>query len=61
MCCLIEQTGLIVRHEDRWLNKGIKVPSFMKRGTGVMSSGIFKLLGWGKDVDKAAAPQPPKL
>ena len=60
MCYLIAQTGLIVRHEDRWLNKGFKVPSFMKRGTGVMSSGIFKLLGWGSDVDKAASPQASK-
>lgn len=51
------QTGLIVRHEDKWLNKGFKVPVFMKRGTGVMSSAMFKLFGWGKEVDKAAQPQ----
>lgn len=51
------QTGLIVRHEDKWLNKGFKVPTFMKRGTGVMSSAMFKLFGWGKEVDKAAPPQ----
>ena len=51
------QTGLIVRHEDVWLNKGFKVPTFMKRGTGVMSSAMFKLFGWGKEVDKAAQGQ----
>ena len=52
------QTGLIVRHEDKWLNKGFKVPVFMKRGTGVMSSAMFKLFGWGKEVDKAASASP---
>ena len=51
------QTGLIVRHEDVWLNKGFKVPAVMKRGTGVMSSSVFKMMGWGKEVDKAAEPQ----
>ena len=52
------QTGLIIRHEDKWLNKGFKVPAFMKGATGVMSSLTFKLFGWGKEVDKAAAASP---
>ena len=52
------QTGLIIRHEDKWMNKGFKVPAFMKGATGVMSSLTFKLFGWGKEVDKAAAASP---
>lgn len=47
-----------MRHEDKWLNKGFKVPTFMKRGTGVMSSLTFKLFGWGKEVDHASAATP---
>ena len=52
------QTGLIIRHEDKWMNKGFKVPTFMKGATGVMSSLTFKLFGWGKEVDKATAASP---
>ena len=40
------------------MNKGFKVPTFMKGATGVMSSLTFKLFGWGKEVDKAAAASP---
>ncbi len=40
------------------MNKGFKVPAFMKGATGVMSSLTFKLFGWGKEVDKAAAASP---
>jgi hypothetical protein len=49
------QTGLILRHEDKWLNKGFAVPSFLKKPTGWFSSASFKVLGWGRQVDKAAA------
>lgn len=49
------QTGLIIRHEDRWNNKGFKMPGFLKKPNGVFTSGVFKLLGWGRQVDKASA------
>lgn len=31
------------------------LPGFMKKPNGVLSSSIFKLLGWGKQIDSAKA------
>lgn len=47
------QTGLIVKHEDRWNNKGFKMPGFLKKPNGIFTSSVFKLIGWGRQVDKA--------
>lgn len=51
MLCV--QSGQVVRHEDRWNNKGFGVPGFLKPATGVFTSGALKLLGWGKHIDQA--------
>lgn len=45
----------MVRHEDVWNNSGFGMPGLLKKPNGVLSSGIFKLLGWGKQVDGAKA------
>ncbi|EIE22045.1 hypothetical protein COCSUDRAFT_56477 [Coccomyxa subellipsoidea C-169] len=47
------KTGLIVKHEDRWNNKGFRMPGFLKKPNGAFTSSIFKLIGWGRQVDKA--------
>ena len=45
----------MVRHEDVWNNSAFNMPGLLKKPNGVLSSGIFKLLGWGKQVDSAKA------
>ncbi|KAK9846550.1 hypothetical protein WJX81_006399 [Elliptochloris bilobata] len=49
-----DQEGKVVRHEDVWSN-GFGMPGFMKKPNGVLSSGVFKLLGWGKQIDATKA------
>ena len=52
-CADRAQTGLIVKHEDRWNNKGFKMPGFLKKPNGIFTSSVFKLIGWGRQEDKA--------
>lgn len=53
-CGMFAQSGLIIKHEDRWNNSGFRFPGFLKKPNGVFTSSIFKLIGWGRQVDKAA-------
>ncbi|CAL8461612.1 g1143 [Coccomyxa elongata] len=48
------KSGLIIKHEDRWNNSGFRFPGFLKKPNGIFTSSIFKLIGWGRQVDKAA-------
>ncbi len=43
-----------MRHQDRWTNSSFAVPGLLKKPTGLFTSGLLKLLGWGKHVDEAA-------
>ncbi len=38
-----------------WHDKKVPVPGFAKPINGWMSANMFKLLGWGKDVDQSKA------
>jgi hypothetical protein len=47
-------SGRILYHEDVWNNNGFRFPSFLKGSNGVVSSLMFKGLGWGKQIDNAS-------
>ena len=44
----------VLRHEDVW-NNAWGVPGIFKKPNGMLSSSIFKLLGWGKQIDNTKA------
>lgn len=52
MACARLQDGKVLRHEDAWSNSGFGLPGLLKKPAGLLSSGIFKLMGWGKEVDR---------
>lgn len=50
-----KDSGQISKHTEVWHDKKVPVPGFAKPINGWMSANMFKLLGWGKDVDQSKA------
>mmetsp|Transcript_2352 Transcript_2352/g.7041 ORF Transcript_2352/g.7041 Transcript_2352/m.7041 type:complete len:160 (+) Transcript_2352:463-942(+) len=50
-----KESGLISKHTEIWHDKKVPVPGFVRPFNGWLTANMFKLLGWGKDVDQSKA------
>jgi hypothetical protein len=50
-----KDTGKILSHIETWHNKPTFIPGFVKPFIGASSCTLFKIMGWGKDVDAKEA------